>query len=311
MGTSRQNQKAQEAKNEIEITHGTARCRINPARGGLITSWMLPSGGQPSEIVWSSDTPPTSGWPDGGIPLMFPFAGRVWDQGEVGFYRTTAGRFPMDMHGFLYDQKLTAEILGASKVRLTGAATAQTKAKYPWNWELEVIAELLSASSLQLSLHVRHVGAAESPMPIALGVHPFWQSSTETSIHPDRTPAFRSAAMSFQQVENGRAGKEEMISPPEPIPLTDPRLRSGIFSKLTRNYLEFDLPDNRRLISEWSEASGIQHVVLWSNTDAGYFCPEPWMGLPDAVHAKTGCRWLKSGEAHTCQFTFSVAEQGE
>ena len=305
MGT---NSPSPEETKEIEIIYGSARCRINAARGGLVTSWVLPRAGKQIEVVSPPNSSTTTGWPDGGIPLLFPFAGRVWDQSEVGFYRTNDGRFPMDMHGFLYDQELVPEILSAAKIRLTGSATMPTKAKYPWNWELEVVAELLNSSSLQLSIHVRHVGSLESPMPIAMGVHPFWRHTFESTADPKRIPAFRPAAQLFRQVEDGRAGREQVVSPTDSMPLTDPRLRSGIFSKLTKSFVEFDLPDQGSLISEWSQTSGIQHLVLWSNPQAGYFCPEPWMGLPDAVHAQTGCLWLNSGESHTCQFTFRLLE---
>jgi len=37
----------------------------------------------------------------------------------------------------------------------------------------------------------------------------------------------------------------------------------------------------------------LRYKILWAKPDLGFFCVEPWMALPDAVHHGDGCAFMK------------------
>lgn len=69
----------------IEITHGASLLRFAPQAGGRLLSWHID--GQPV-IYW----PEVADWSHpakirGGNPLLFPFLGRHFVDGQIGRWR--------------------------------------------------------------------------------------------------------------------------------------------------------------------------------------------------------------------------------
>jgi galactose mutarotase-like enzyme len=64
-----------------------SRATVLPQRGGLVSSLYLGSAGR--DLLWLPQNfdETASSWPGGGLPLLFPFAGRVWHQGELYRYK--------------------------------------------------------------------------------------------------------------------------------------------------------------------------------------------------------------------------------
>src|SRR4051812_40744715 len=106
-------------KSEIIIKSSDGgTCTILPSRGGLITSWKIPHDNGSREMLWMPKSFPDTGWPNGGIPLMFPFAGRVWHQGKMGAYEVGDVVASMPLHGFLYLRSMTVAHQSAGSVAL-------------------------------------------------------------------------------------------------------------------------------------------------------------------------------------------------
>ena len=50
-------------------------------------------------------------------------------------------------------------------------------------------------------------------------------------------------------------------------------------------------------------------VTTWTEAaDSDFFCVEPWLGLPDAIHNGMGLRWLEAGETETATLRITVSE---
>ncbi len=49
-------------------------------------------------------------------------------------------------------------------------------------------------------------------------------------------------------------------------------------------------------------------VTSWTLApDSDYYCVEPWLGLPDAIHSGLGLRWLEPGQTEKASLRISVS----
>jgi galactose mutarotase-like enzyme len=48
-------------------------------------------------------------------------------------------------------------------------------------------------------------------------------------------------------------------------------------------------------------------VTTWTEKpESDFFCVEPWLGLPDAIHNGLGLRWLEAGDTETASLRITV-----
>ena len=61
------------------------------------------------------------------------------------------------------------------------------------------------------------------------------------------------------------------------------------------------MPDRTLEIDLDVPGSSAWHAVTtWSERDdSDFYCVEPWLGLPDAIHNGQGLRWLEPGQEET------------
>jgi aldose 1-epimerase len=49
-------------------------------------------------------------------------------------------------------------------------------------------------------------------------------------------------------------------------------------------------------------------VTTWTEgPDSDFYCVEPWLGLPDAIHHGQGLRWLQPGQTEEALCRLSVS----
>jgi galactose mutarotase-like enzyme len=49
-------------------------------------------------------------------------------------------------------------------------------------------------------------------------------------------------------------------------------------------------------------------VTSWTETErSDFYCVEPWLGLPDAIHNGFGLRWLAPGEQERAALRIGVS----
>ncbi|HEY4298912.1 MAG TPA: aldose epimerase, partial [Paraburkholderia sp.] len=52
-------------------------------------------------------------------------------------------------------------------------------------------------------------------------------------------------------------------------------------------------------------------VTTWTEAaESDFYCVEPWLGLPDAIHNGMGLRWLEPGQTETAALRISVEKTG-
>jgi galactose mutarotase-like enzyme len=275
-----------------------------PHRGGLLKSLKLMHGKSARELLWLPDdfTATGSGWPGGGMPLMFPFAGRVFLAGEPFKYAMDGATYAMPLHGFAYGLPWRVAEQSAASCKLTCTHGAGTTALYPYEFSLAARYEL-TASRLAVHLDVKHDRAlpgAPREMPIALGWHPYFRLA---SPHAEVITAAR---QEMQVTPVGAAGKAHLADPsPWRASLAEPKTRNLILGDLERGRASLKHGDATiQLTAE--PTTTWQQWVLWRNNDA-FQCVEPWMGLPDAVNSGAGLKRLAAGERLSVSFEVELA----
>lgn len=278
--------------NEISLKTPSNECTILPARGGLVSS--LKFKGQ--EYLWMPEDFSTaqSSWPGGGIPLCFPFAGRVWHQGQLYQYGLGDNAFSMPLHGFSFGETWRLVVLDSSTCTLELKESEGSKTLYPFAFNITLTITLTS-NSLRYAFRIRHCESLGpfDKMPVALGFHPYFKLTAA-----DHTSLETSAKKYYPVTPSGAAGKVSSCDDlgGRPWSIKAPLLNSLIFSELTDGSARLHLETKKSLKIAFGPETVFQHLVVWTNRPQEFYCVEPWMSLPDAVATPSGCHWLKQGE---------------
>ena len=299
----------------VTLTKDLASLAILPDRGGLLRKLTLVSSrGEPVEILWAaSDFDATgSGWPMGGMPLLFPFAGRVFHEGQPLRYALGGEVRHMPLHGFAYG--LPWEVLSETPSSLTCRLTDSpgTHALYPFGFVLETH-YTLEAHSLEVKVEIESRGALEpslGAMPVAPGWHPFFRMPFRPLSRLSECVLETSAQHKVRVTQQGAAGKSAPF--PEDAAEKEPRLSDALYRNLilanhTSPSVRVQDRDSKLTLEiQWDPADAMRYVVLWSREGEGFYCVEPWMGLPDPLAAGHRVTWLEKGERFSFKTKISL-----
>lgn len=148
---------------ELGLEHAGVTARVAPGRGALVTSLQV--GGRDLLFMDRSTLTDPSKSVRGGIPLLFPFAGRL--NGDRLVHAGTT----MKQHGFARNKAWTVVAQRPGFVRLALDDDAETRRAYPHAFRVEQSLTLLPRG-LHVELLVHNTGT--TPMPIAPGWHPYF-----------------------------------------------------------------------------------------------------------------------------------------
>jgi galactose mutarotase-like enzyme len=300
----------------IEIAQGASLLRFAPQAGGRLLSWHI-------------DGEPVIHWPDvadwsqpakirGGNPLLFPFLGRHRVDGQIGRWRDAAGTVrDLPMHGFARDLPFAASVEPAAvasgagesaTVRMTLTDTDATRTGYPFGFRFEAVYRLADDHTLDVELTTVNTGAAgTAPLPYYAGHHFYFSlphtQRSETVLELPRT------TRCFQQPDGS-------ISPAEP---GEPRYTLDEARILDRFHCLDGVPDqpvrlvapglNRTITIDLQQPGSVPwySVTTWTEAaESDFYCVEPWLGLPDAIHNGLGLRWLEPGQTETAALRITV-----
>jgi galactose mutarotase-like enzyme len=155
------------------ISSGDVRAEVVPERGALVAALRV--GGK--EVLYldraTLDDPTKN--VRGGIPLLFPFAGKLVDE------TLTLTNTKMKQHGFARNRAWAVTEGDSASLRMTLAADAETRAQYPYEFTAHHRA-LIVPGGIQLELTIV---AAGEPLPVSPGWHPYFACPTaaKASVH--------------------------------------------------------------------------------------------------------------------------------
>jgi galactose mutarotase-like enzyme len=293
----------------VEITREDASLQLAPHAGGRLMTWHV--GGKPV-IFW----PATPDWTNpakirGGNPLLFPFLGRHFVDGEIGKWRDPAGVVhDLPMHGFArnlpFDHRIDADGHG---LRMTLVDNDFTRQGYPFAFRFEAAYRLIDAVTLEVGLTTSNPG--EVPLPYYTGHHFYFALPHEqrgiSSVELPRTEMCR-------QLDDGTITEATPGAPR--YMLDDPAIIDHFhcFPGPSEQPVRLVTPGLGRVVSfdlQCPDSVPWYSVTTWTvDANSDFYCVEPWIGLPDAIHNGRGLRWLAPGKTETASLRMSVASIG-
>ncbi|CAM3438548.1 putative Aldose 1-epimerase/Galactose mutarotase [Cupriavidus taiwanensis] len=274
----------------VWIGHADSYLLLAPQHGGRLVRWVH----RGQDILY---------WPDaadwscpakvrGGNPLLFPFAGRHFVKGNPGQWRDSQGKVhSLALHGFARDLPFeVSAINGRASIRMTLRDSGATRAGYPFAFVFEAIYALLPDG---LEVTLRTINTGTQCLPCYPGHHFYFALP-----HSQRA----AASLALPRTERLRQrsdGSPMCAEPGEPTyRLDDPRLQDALHAFRANPSATLAIPGRKIRFELNQPGSAPWHAVTtWSETEtADFYCVEPWVGLPDAIHHGLGLRWIEPGQ---------------
>ncbi len=270
-----------------QLQKGSSICHFSPENGARLLDWKID---EKPVIHWPED----ADWNNiahvrGGNPILFPFVGRHNVDGEIGFWKDETGKVrELPMHGFARDMPFEVIDSSASHLQMRLSSNDTTREMYPFEFEFNVIYELEEAS-LKSTFITRNVG--ENALPYYAGHHFYLEIP-----HTERTDWKITLPCKKWGWQNKDGSIRTETAQSSQTTLGDKAI-------IDRFHLEFTEPKvllqspNKRIIFAWTSDDPWFDVTTWTqNETADFYCVEPWLGLPDAIHHGMGLRMLAAGE---------------
>ncbi len=276
----------------VQIADGENKVLVSPGHGARILRWERAG----REIItW----PENADWSKilkvrGGNPILFPFVARHFVDGKKELWRDAGGTVrPMPQHGFARDADFIVVEDGAEdSLRMRLVDSEETRAFYPFAFEFDVVVSLRPGSRLEVRFETTNRGG--DPLPYYAGHHFYFALP-----HRERgawTLDLPCAAWGRQSADGAivrEKAEQAMLRLDDPAPID--RFQIGPTSS------EVALKNNRtgqRLVFELEHPGCVPWyaVTTWTEADdSDFYCIEPWLGLPNAIHHGEGLRWLAPG----------------
>jgi galactose mutarotase-like enzyme len=282
----------------IELRDESSQALISAEHGARVLRWT--AAGR-EVITW----PEPADWSRilkvrGGDPILFPFVARHFVDGKMEFWRDAAGTVrPMPMHGFARDAKFEVVEDGVEKsVRMRLTDSAATRGDYPFAFQFDVIVTLHAKARLEIRFETTNRGA--EPLPYYAGHH-FYLALPHRE-RPDWTLDLPCAAWGRQTSDGAirrEAATARVLRIDDPAVIDRFQIEPG--AKVTlRNEAA-----KRQLVFELTPPGSVPWyaVTTWTQTpESDFYCVEPWLGLPNAIHHGEGLRRVAPGgmEAASC-----------
>ncbi len=270
------------------LSAGSAVAEIAPARGGLITRFAVGEDEvlylEPSTLIDESQLV------RGGIPILFPIAGRL--PGDR--YQIQGHSFPMRQDGLARQAPWRVTNVAAAHLTMEFHTVPATWTSYPFDFSYRLTVDVGRAGyrSLVLESEIRNFGRA--PMPVHTGLQPHFLVPDE---YKELCGVELAADSAHDRIRNG----------PQPWP-GGGRFGAGeidlYLANLTTSSATLHVPG--RLPRQLSWNGIYKAAVLSTLALKDFVCVAPWSGPANALNTGEGLIFVPPGEALSGQFIISV-----
>jgi galactose mutarotase-like enzyme len=248
-------------------------------------------------------------WPDdadwtkilkvrGGNPVLFPFIARHFVDGKNELWRDAGGTVrPMPQHGFARDAKFAVvDDSGDDTLRMRLIDSESTRAFYPFAFQFDVVLRLQPGARLEVRFETTNTGTDR--LPYYAGHHFYFALPHDE--RTDWTLELPCEAWGRQAVD-GAIVREKATE--AELRLDDRNIIDRFQITPTESTITLRHEgNNRRLAFELAHADAVPWyaVTTWTQApESDFYCIEPWLGLPNAIHHGEGLRWLAPGKTET------------
>lgn len=275
----------------IELTNASARALFAPEAGGRLLTWEVdgvPVIPWPTDADWSK---PAS--VRGGNPLLFPFIARHFVNGQVGYWKNAVGQtFSLPQHGFARNSPFEiVEVIG-TQIRMRLAGTPETVAGFPFSYQFDVVYELIE-NKLKVTFETSNPG--KEPFPYYAGHHFYFH--IPAAQRADWEVELPCQEWGYQN-EDGSIRTEPAVNPV--LQLENWEIVDRFSIEPTVDTLELRRKSTGASVKIHLNVGGEipwYAVTTWTQKpESDFFCVEPWLGLPNAIHHGMGLRYVGPGE---------------
>lgn len=234
--------------------------------------------GQGRELLWNADP---KYWKRH-APVLFPVVGKVYG----GVTRIGGTTYAFSQHGFARDMRFEPVKNTDGEAVLVLRANEATKARYPFDFALE-IGYTLEGGSIRVSWKVTNEG--EGRMPFTIGAHPAFALDEGRGSKADYCLEFPGKT-SLRYILLDPASGCGMPETVYELPLTEGYLplSEELFAK------DALVVDGGQIEAAWLcsaaherlvgiQSPGFPNYGVWSSKGAPFVCLEPWAGRADDV----------------------------
>jgi galactose mutarotase-like enzyme len=280
-----------------------------PEKGARLMNWNLTLGdGSVRDVLY---------WPEnadfndiakvrGGNPVLFPFNGRSFDQGEIFFWRAADGvRRPIPIHGIARQGEFKVTRLDPRGFAAQFIPGDEARASYPFDYEFTVTYRF---EPFGLSCEYALTNLGSGPLPWSAGHHFYftlpWNEGTKRGDYVIRIPARKQ----LRQEAKGNLVPGPKLEPQEN--LSNQALIDTFHTHLRSNEVVFGEKGRAgdvhlRLGTDDVPPPDATFVTWTLADDSPFYCVEPWMGPANAAGHKVGLSLVAPGE--TQKFSVSVS----
>lgn len=267
----------------LQNTRQNIVAEVDPDHGGMITQLWV----NDREILYfnknSSIDSPIS---EGGIPILFPFAGQVKDDR----YEIDGTTYKIEKHGFVKEQKFQVVKRFSDQIVLEYQPDPSYLQKsYPYPFRLQVVYHV-NQNGLDVLALVQN--QSSRPMPHSLGWHPYFKATDRTTVQ-----------LEYRMKTHYDYVNQRDLPAPATIDLSCPL--DDVYCNPEKNFFFLRNPgDGYELICKMQQA--YQSIVVYTGTE-GSVCIEPWCGIPDSLHHHRFLQWILPGETKEYRLEYVVS----
>jgi galactose mutarotase-like enzyme len=279
---------------------GTSSFLALPEIGARIMNWNVTLGdGSVRDIIYWPEIDALENFASvrGGNPILFPFAGRSYDKGEIHHWRADDGvRRPMPIHGIARQGNFRVTRLDEGGFSAQFVPDAAAKESYPYDYEF-VVSYRFDPLGVFVELQLTNLGNA--PIPWSAGHHFYftlpWSAGRTRKDYLLETTATKCLQRNEQGglVPGPQVNNQETLDNPKLIDLIHTGLKREVFAVT-------EVPTRDRMLFRSGTANSNPRdlaVVTWTESEkAPFYCVEPWMGPPNAAETKIGLHSVAPGQ---------------
>ena len=275
-------------------------------RGARLLRWKLdvPSGHR--EILFWPEGAPMDldkiGPVRGGNPILFPFMGRNYADGEKFAWKAADGvKRPMPQHGFARDSAFEIVESGPKHAVVRMIQDERGRNCYPFAYDFRIRFDFLE---LFLRITFEFENRDAQPLPWCAGHHFYftlpWHAGLSRRDYVVKIPSKKQ----WRHAADGKLVPFAELKGQDAIGFDSPHLSDCIFTNLKSATLSFGPKSGEEDISikvgEEAIPGAWASVVTWTpDPEAPYYCVEPWMGPPNSPEHKNGLRFAEPGQIDT------------